>query len=79
MTLTLFIGLMIATQPALSRDTLPIFRVDTTDKTHFQVGQTLGNAVKQQFPNIEARYDAYLNTIMTQAQFAEAERRRVAE
>lgn len=69
MTLTLFIGLMIAAQPVLSKNTLPVFQIDTTDKTGFQIGQALGRAAKQQFPDIEARYDAYLHKILTQAQF----------
>ncbi len=57
------------TQTALSNNILPVFRVDTTDKTDFQVGQALGNAIKQRFPDIEARYDSYLNTLTNQAKF----------
>jgi hypothetical protein len=74
--LTILIYLVTA-HTALSNDALPIFHIDTTDKTRLQIGQALGDAVKQQFPDIEARYDAYLHTLLTQAQFNQLLQQRV--
>ncbi len=68
---------LILTQAALCEHSLPVFRVDTTGRTSLQIGQALGSVVKQQFPDIEARYDAYLHTILTQAQFDQMQQQRV--
>ncbi len=68
---------LVTAQAALSNDTLPIFHIDTTDKTRLQIGQALGDAVKQQFPNIEVRYDAYLHTLLNQTQFNQLLQQRI--
>ena len=48
---------------------VPVFEIDTTDKTGVQIGQELGRAFKKAFPDIEKRYDSYLQTFVSQETF----------
>ncbi len=48
---------------------MPIFELDTHNKSAVEIGRTLGTKIKQRFPDIEQQYDAYLATLVDQAQF----------
>ncbi|MBK8452750.1 MAG: C45 family peptidase [Thiofilum sp.] len=56
---------------------VPVFEIDTTDKTALQVGQELGRTFKKTFPDIEQRIDSYLKTFVTQDTFNQWIRERV--
>ena len=61
--------LLLSANTLMADGGIPIFRVDTADKSGREIGQELGTAFKQHFPDIEKRYDAYLSTFITQPLF----------
>ncbi|MDM8558775.1 C45 family autoproteolytic acyltransferase/hydolase [Candidatus Parabeggiatoa sp. HSG14] len=50
---------------------IAIFHIDAKNKTGIEIGNTLGNAIKEKFPDIEKKYDSYLASFVDQAQFNE--------
>jgi hypothetical protein len=48
---------------------IPIFRVDAKGKTGTEIGTILGKAVKEQFPEIEKKFDSYLASFVDQNTF----------
>lgn len=50
---------------------LPIFRVDTEEKSPWQIGSLLGKQWKTQFPDLERQHDYYLASLLNQQRFDE--------
>ncbi len=57
--------------PKVDEPEIPIFSISAADRSPSDIGSELGRLVKERFPDLEQRYDAYLHEAMGQAQFAE--------